>query len=80
MASVLSQFYRNILNVGSAMTQEGTAGNDATRLGWRYSTITTGWTETNYHHRPAAGNSYIEGGKGADTLTGGLRVKIRLAI
>jgi Ca2+-binding RTX toxin-like protein len=74
MASVLSQFYRNILSVGSATPQEGTNGNDPLPV----------WVGGQHYHNgldendtitnilPLAGNSYIEGGKGADTLTGGL--------
>lgn len=74
MALVLSQFYRNILNVGSAPTQEGTNGDDPLPVwvgGQHYYNGLDG-NDIITNILPLAGNSYIEGGKGNDTLTGGL--------
>ncbi|MBZ9604403.1 calcium-binding protein [Phyllobacterium chamaecytisi] len=75
--ATLSQFYRNILNVGSATLQEGTNVNDplpvwTLPLGAQHYYNGLDGNDTITNLLPLAGNSYIEGGKGADTLTGGL--------
>ncbi|UXN61129.1 calcium-binding protein [Phyllobacterium zundukense] len=74
MAEELSQSYRNILNVGSAATLEGTNGNDTQvwtlPLGAQH--YYNGLDGNDTISSALAGNSYIEGGKGNDILTGGL--------
>lgn len=72
MALVLSQTYRNILNVGSAPTQEGTNNADVPIwVGGQH--YYNGLDGNDIISSAFAGNSYIEGGKGTlDTLTGGL--------